>query len=337
MAQTVTEPEPGRGGAGLPRGFVVTPSLGVFGFYDDNVFVTPDFPQWSGGGRLTAGLGVSSPMGEHSGFAASYSVSAERFGQFPDIKDFPAAQSASATLDWQAGRRTNLSVLGDYGLSRRPADLLVDTGLDFARAPTETYSAGVRVTRRIGRDTQLGVSYRYGVLVSARLVREERPSESWHATLSTSLGRRTSMTVSGGARNIEGAFSGTYSVSLAHSWRRSSLSLGYSRGTYLIPSPEGTTDSESVGAGYSLDLGRLSLSVTPRASQNATSVRLVRTFSVGATAALPVGRWVSLTAHYQGYIQRVEQSLQPGFQGTRQLSHNIVSVGVAVRRPFRLR
>jgi hypothetical protein len=173
--------------------------------------------------------------------------------------------------------------------------------------------------------------------VSARLVREQRPSESWHATLSTSLGRRTSASLSGGVRNIEGTFSATYSVSLAHSWRRSSLSLGYSRGTYLIPSPEGTTESESLGAGYSLMLGRLSLGVSPRVSQNATSVRLVRTFSVGATAALPVGRWVSLTVHYQGYIQEVDQSLQPGFQSNRQLSHNTVSVGVAVRRPFRLR
>jgi outer membrane usher protein FimD/PapC len=337
MAQSVAEPEPETGGLNLPKGFVLTPSLGMSAFYDDNVFVTPSSPQGSGGGRLSAGVGVSFPMGEHSGFAASYTGSVERFGQLPDLKDFPAAQSASAAVDWQAGRRTNLSLFGSYGLSRRPADLLVDTGLQFARSPTETYSTGVGVTRQVGRDTHLGFSYRYNVLVSARLVREERPSESWTASLSTSLGRRTSLSVSGGVRNIEGSFPATYSVSLSHSWRRSSMSLAYSRGTYLIPTPERTSDSESLGAGYSLSLGRLSLGVSPRVSQNATDVRLVRTFSVGATAALPFGRWVSVSAHYQGSIQQVEQSLQPGLQRNRQLSHNMISVGISVSRPFRLR
>jgi hypothetical protein len=333
-AQTAEESE-GIGSV-VPHGLVLTPSVSVLGFFDDNVFITRVGPQESAGARLIGGLSATLPR-EHVTYTASYSFTSDWFDRFRDISDVLAAQSASVGLGWQAGRHTSVSLAGRYGQSNTPTDVLPETGLDFGRRAAETYSGGIQVSRDVGQRGRVGIGYTYSVLVYPLVASlEQRHSESWSASWSQEIGRHTSLSLSGGASNIESTFSPTYGASLSHSWRRSSLSLSYSRGTYTTPTIGGSSESESLGLGYSLRAGRLSLGLGPRVSQNADALRLVRTFSLGAQASLALGRWFSLQASYQGSRQRIDESLAAGDVRSRDLEHQVVYFGLSFSRPIHL-
>lgn len=339
LGQGQASPEVGDGGSETLEGLVLTPTLSISGFYDDNVFVTARDPQESAGGRLTAGLAASVPAGRDVAFTGSYTIASDQFVEFQELDDVIASQDASLGISYRIGRRTSASLLGGYSMSRRPQDVLPEVGLAFNRGPTERFSGGIQVDRELWRGSRLGFSYTYAYFryTTVRTL-EERPSESWAGQWTQKIGRWTSISASGGVQNIEGDFTPTYSFSISRAQRTTSLSLAYSRGHYPVPTVDGSADSESISGGIGMQLGRrLSLTLSPRLSQNSDSFRLVRSASLGATASYALTRSVSLQASYQGWYQQVEESVSGAPRSDPELQHNVVYFGVSFGRPYRIR
>ena len=290
---------------------------------------------------------LSGRLSRNTSLSASYSANCEWYQDFKGFDACPSRHTASLGLSHAPGENTTLSIGAAFSESRRPEDVFPVSGIDFLRGKTQNLGASANLGHRLGRRTSLGVGYTYsrplyepleglerraeGHSANASLtrelgressvflrytyqlyLREDASNDSSHAVglgFSRALGRGTTLSLAGEALFVGGDVQvqpqGT--ISLGHAWRSSRVSLSYSRSRNYVLTTQGFTETDSIGASYSIGLRRFQLGASAGYSRNRLEgegdpVDLGRRFGTyrgSLDAAYMLARWLGAGATYQ--------------------------------------
>jgi Putative beta-barrel porin 2 len=136
---------------------IVTPSIGVTQFYDDNVFYRPD-----GQSDVTTRVSPRVEIVDESSratWSARYALDADRFNRHPELSTAHARQNASLDGRYNLSRR--LVVNGDASFieSQTPVDLSEQTSVTPGRLHAERLSVRSATTYDLEPRTQVTFTY----------------------------------------------------------------------------------------------------------------------------------------------------------------------------------
>jgi hypothetical protein len=313
---------------------VFTPSLSIAGVYDDNLFGTATDQE-------SVGLSRISPRLQHAGrpqprvvISASYGFSSEVYPDLSEENQVFANQLGELSVVSNLSTNTTFSLGGSYARTHTPRNLLLETGLEFGRELAQNFAGGAKLQHQLGPSDVLSEDYRY-----TRLEFETEPStdsHSWALGWTHRLGRRGSLSLRGGAQRIEGEFNPLYGAAVSRDFRNTSIGASYSRDSYAIPT-EGRVDTDSFGVDIEQRLGRSArLTLSPGISRNVGPDLDITVYRMNVRISVPLGRWVSVNAAYDGNFQRTRLT-GPGDTSGGDLDHNVASLDFTFARPYRRR
>jgi hypothetical protein len=333
------------------QGWNFRPVFFVGAAYDSNVVFTQ-------GGALSAGdyfgyVGLRAPLNrrlsEKTSLAASYSATCEWYQDLEGLDSCPSRQFASIRWSWVAGEKTTVGLGAGYSESRRPEEVFPESGIDYLRGTTRNASATANLSRRLGQQTTLGLTYGYGRQLyepveqlespaqthraGANLSRplwrqgtaslsytyqlyvlEDKPDDSSHGvglSLSQGLGKSTTLSVAAHARWVNGELRTRIrpqgDIRLGHSWRRSQISLSYSKYRSYELLTAGFTETDSIRVAYSITLRWFRLGADAGYSRNRLEnpadpselVGTVESYHGRLNLVRMVTRWLGAAATYR--------------------------------------
>jgi hypothetical protein len=140
--------------------FEVSPSLGLFQMYDDNLFATPrqrtaDFI-W----RISPRVGVDR-RSSHLRLHGQCGIDAEVFREHPELDALAAGQQAALGVDWRPSPRATVSVGAAYVSAPSAEELNTVTGLQVGRQPARQLSSTASFSRQLGARTKATLDHQF--------------------------------------------------------------------------------------------------------------------------------------------------------------------------------
>jgi len=145
------------------QGLYLIPRLSLIGVHDDNLFFSSPPVAESSFGRSSQGLDLFY-KGAARTLQLGYSFEAEVFPQERDtLTQLFARQRASAGFR-HGSPRSRVALEAGYLSTLYPQELVVDTGLDLGRRPSQSYTAHLGVGRRFSLKNSWDVDYQFSLL-----------------------------------------------------------------------------------------------------------------------------------------------------------------------------
>ena len=335
-------------------GWYITPSLTLSEEFDDNVFLRSSGRESDVITRASPSLKAGYQSKPFT-LLLSGGIDAEYFAEHPELSGAANRKRAALELRWVpelTGPTTTLGANVLYAESQSAGELQPQTGIEAGRRTTRLWSFSPSVTHRFSTLTSGSASYSYGELssgdftsvshqarvgISSQLTRMDTGSLNYSLSVVDSAGetttshaitagwisrlsRSTTLSLEGGPRISDGNIEPQITAGLAHTFNRTGqATLTYQRAETVVIDQPGTSETNSVLAGLTLELTRrlrssfgagVSVTDTPNAGD-------VTTYRANASLSYRLTKWLALGASYR-YLQQD--------QGRIRLYHNVFSV-----------
>ncbi len=348
-------------------GFYVTPSVTLTEVYDDNVFVTADRRESDFISRLTPGIEAgyqSAPLT----LLGRYTFDAEVYASHSELTTPQARQNASVELRYRPKPPLTISVGAVYLTTETPGEFNTDTGLaverasarrvsvtpafayqlDALTAATGDYTFAADEAGGIKSDLHgmnLGVERRVTPRDTASLTYAFRffvfPDEASksHALLLGWTREMTALTTVGlraGPRVTDGSVDPEIAASVRRKLEHGEVSFAYTRTQSTVIGEKGVVDSQSFGVSLAYrPLPSFEVRMSPAFLMSARGDLEAKVYRVGLEGVYQVTKWLSLTGSYQFSFQ--QGNLVPGARRDEEIQHNVVTLGLVVTHPYRVR
>jgi hypothetical protein len=291
--------------------------------YDDNVYFDTD-PDSGTALRLHPGVDGLFRASPTLSVEGAYGFDADVYPDQPELNSLFASQLATASARYRVDARTSLSLGAVYSQSNTSGDLVAGAGLDFGRVRGTSWGMSAGGTRQVSRAGTLGLDY-----ARQTVAYEDTPDslvQSLTLNWSQRVAARTGLSLSGGARFVDGATSAEGSAMLHRDIERGTLVLAYARSRY--PAPGQAVDVESVTATGVFTLSRAwQVSASPGYYRNRLEdEQQTHSWRLALSASCQVRPGLSARATYQ-YVR--QNALIAGTLGLQQgpwISRNVFAV-----------
>jgi Putative beta-barrel porin 2 len=325
--------------------FSVKPILSAGVGYDSNIFYQPSDPTDDYFGSVAVRVPVEYKISPHSGLTASYLGSGEWYRDLTQLDRFPTRQLGSLDYSYGSGRSLSLGLGGFYSESQRAEDVFPESGVQFRRGRARSAGGRASLSRKLTRREDLALTYNYGrslyqddqradshtgtASIARRISHDSRldvrylvqrysfaadagrdTSQSVTAGWSQRLWRNNSLKLRAGGRFVGGTTRPELEASLAHEWRRSTLTASYSRTRTFVPTSDRFGDTDRADLAFTHQTRSFRFVASSAYYRTRSEARDTDYESVvgRVDAVYMMTRWLGLGATYRYTYQRPKEA-----------------------------
>ena len=330
--------------AALAQGaFQMRPLLTTAQLYDSNLFFTKTDRQSDLITRISPGL-LSEYWSPRLALRSRYTLDLERFTDHPELSGMDARQHGAIDFSYRANALVALAGDAEYSTTHTPSELNADTGLILSRAKAQRVGGHSSITRHLGPATAGTIDYLFtqdrieggiAMLTQAATLGVDRQmssrgavsadyrlqqyslgtsSPTSHALLlgfSRSITERSTVSIDGGPRMIDGSFTPELSASVRYRFKPGDLSLAYARTQTTAIGLAGLAETQRVSATATWSPRRsLRIQISPAFFHSAQIGSQADVYHLSVDVTRQIASGLSLDAVVNTYVQHGTFSAQ---------------------------